>query len=104
MHAVDVNQLEAQVQKIQLEDGDILLVTIPEIKPFDGYKQLRRVQEHVTQLVREKMGIDAQVWVTWDTVKISALKKGDLGDIHQRLDGMQVKIDRLESEVLYGGK
>ena len=83
----EVEILASQITK--LEDGDILLVTVP---INTDQKHTSFFRQYMNNLVKEKMQLDAQVLVAAGDVKMSVLKAEKLGDIHQRLDDIEKRL------------
>lgn len=106
-----VGDIDAKLEKVQLEPGDILLLRVP---GDIAHEQVARYTEHLQEAIRRKLGLKSVLVVPCvGEADLSVVKRNELSDIYQRLDNLEKeehvpnlreRLDALESEVLYGGK
>ena len=87
--------IEATVEKLKIEDGDLLIVTVPEGTKTANARQLRKGLE--TMLVH--MGVHAHVAVVGEGMSLSLAKNTQLNDIFQMLDDLREQNEALDARV-----
>lgn len=103
-----MDDIDAKLEKVQLEPGDILVVNISELST--PVSQVQQLKEFLEDQIRRKLGIKNVVVVALvGKADFSVVKRNELSDIYQRLDTLEKeerlveRVEKLESEVLYGG-
>lgn len=78
-----------RLQKLKLEDGDILHVTV---SPTTQMGQAARFQQQLTDRVKHDLHVDVVVVVLLAECTMSIVKRNELSDIYQRLDDLEERM------------
>lgn len=91
----DVDIQVTDTQTVKVEEGDILLVTVP---TNTSDKQLMSFRKSFTKQVKDMVGSDKVVVIVVaaeaGTVSMGLVKREELDDIRQRLDDLETAGDR----------
>jgi hypothetical protein len=81
------------VQKVKMEDGDILCVTVPPTTPANMLGSFRK---HLEEDVQKRFGEKCYVLVVaaeTGAVALDIAKRNELADIYQRLDALESRLE-----------
>lgn len=87
-----VDRLEAAVAAIKIEDGDLVIV---KLKTHQPVSIRRRIVDGLQRVITDEMGVNAKVILADVGIDIGVVKKAELGDLHQRIDDLEAKLDQL---------
>ncbi len=76
---------------IKIENGDILLVTVPVATPADV--RVKYCQQ-LKNTIKENLGIAAVIVVTAAEMEMSIVKRNELSDLYQRIDDLEKEISK----------
>lgn len=81
------------IEGVKIEEGDFVLVTVPENTP---HRMVRRFQEVMELKIRKELHVSdfsvAVVGAKPGEVSIQTTKRNELNDIYQRLDDLEKKV------------
>lgn len=111
--------LKSDIEKIKLEDGDILLMTVPKTMTPPRMRMLR---QNLIDMLKNEIRVEATPVVVTEEFKVEIVKRSELKGLYRRLDALEKeenlverveklekeeslveRVEKLESEVLYGG-
>lgn len=84
------------LQKVKMEDGDILLITVP---PNTPSSMISRFRETTTMIFREKFGEKCHVIIAAvepGEMSLSIAKRNELSDMHQQIDDLAAQVEALQ--------
>lgn len=84
--------LEEKVRTTKIEDGDLVIIQMVDSRAYKYHKELCK---SLQRIVTDEMGIAAKVIFVDEGFDISVVKKAELGDLHQRLEDLETKLDGL---------
>lgn len=93
MHLKRAMDIDAKIDRVQLQDGDILVVRI--VDKTIRHDQMRLFRKYLHGIV-DRLGVKAEVLVIGPAdVDIEIAKRSELADIYQRLDDIEDKLHLL---------